>query len=573
MEIEMPERVLATTKTPESEQRCSNSCKQKPSFNSSGSSADRILQLQRTAGNQAVQRLIKSRALQAKLKISQPGDIYEQEADRVAEQVMRMPEPKIQRQPLHVKPLIQRQVLEEKEEISQAKDIAGQSTTITPSIESRISELQSGGQPLDPATRAFFEPRFGQDFSGVRVHTDAKAAEVARAVNARAFTVGRDVVFGIEQYSQRSTEGRRLLGHELTHVVQQGLGLRDNNLTVGGAQVLETEVDKVCTLTSTNQPMNVMPAIMPPIIQRQKNEESFMERQFHKGRDWVMEKGVSYDFSELLNEIMEKGIRQDLSTKGLDGLKVGGLPLSKVFPESSRAFKFVRRLFRFDGQGLLVGLDVQGAIEIYKPRDPHERERIEKAARLMEEWKKLLQPTEERKREEDWVRKEAVRRASKHYLNSGKSECSPTWFGETRPEMDPKGESFTGELIVKYNDAELKDPCVRECVEAHEKVHVEDLKPIIKKIHECDVRAGNDWGKKGKCNKLAQELIEVHEQSECRAYKKSFFCLGLKMRYSKNQCSKSPHREAIQKHMVYELCEMKKHCALAGTPIKDILNI
>lgn len=82
--------------------------------------------------------------------------------------------------------------------------------------------LNSPGQSLDAGTRAFMEPRFGHDFSQVRVHTDAKAAESARAVNALAYTVGRDVVFGIGQYAPGTSEGRRLMAHELTHVVQQG---------------------------------------------------------------------------------------------------------------------------------------------------------------------------------------------------------------------------------------------------------------------------------------------------------------------------------------------------------------
>src|SRR5262249_2574029 len=81
--------------------------------------------------------------------------------------------------------------------------------------------LRSPGQPLDPATRAFMEPRFGYDFSGVRVHTDARAAESARAVSALAYTVGRDVVFGAGQYAPETHEGQRLMAHELTHVVQQ----------------------------------------------------------------------------------------------------------------------------------------------------------------------------------------------------------------------------------------------------------------------------------------------------------------------------------------------------------------
>ena len=81
--------------------------------------------------------------------------------------------------------------------------------------------LRSAGQPLDGDTRAAMETRFGYDFSGVRVHTDLKAAESARAVNALAYTVGSEVVFGAGQYAPASGEGRRILGHELTHVVQQ----------------------------------------------------------------------------------------------------------------------------------------------------------------------------------------------------------------------------------------------------------------------------------------------------------------------------------------------------------------
>ena len=87
--------------------------------------------------------------------------------------------------------------------------------------------LRSSGQPLDAATRAFMEPRFGHDFSGVRVHTDASATESARAVSARAYTVGQDVVFGAGQYAPQSNAGRRLMAHELAHTIQQPTGVSD----------------------------------------------------------------------------------------------------------------------------------------------------------------------------------------------------------------------------------------------------------------------------------------------------------------------------------------------------------
>ncbi len=84
--------------------------------------------------------------------------------------------------------------------------------------------LRSPGQSLDSGTRSFMESRFGHDFSGVRIHTDGQAAASARAVNALAYTVGRDVVFGSGQYLPGTMAGKRLLAHELTHVVQQGRG-------------------------------------------------------------------------------------------------------------------------------------------------------------------------------------------------------------------------------------------------------------------------------------------------------------------------------------------------------------
>ena len=81
--------------------------------------------------------------------------------------------------------------------------------------------LSSAGQPLDGGTRAYMEPRFGYDFSHVRVHADTKAAESAQAIKARAYTSGSKMVFGRGQYSPGTSEGRQLLGHELTHVMQQ----------------------------------------------------------------------------------------------------------------------------------------------------------------------------------------------------------------------------------------------------------------------------------------------------------------------------------------------------------------
>ena len=157
--------------------------------------------------------------VQTKLSVSQPGDVYEQEADRVADQVMRMAEPTVQRAcaPCAAggSPCPK---CEEESGIVQRK--VGDSGHHVSSTDNVLNGLGSG-QPLDLPTRSFMEPRFGFDFSHVRVHTDTSANESAKSLNAMAYTTGRDIVFAQRQYDPASSEGRRLLAHELTHVVQQ----------------------------------------------------------------------------------------------------------------------------------------------------------------------------------------------------------------------------------------------------------------------------------------------------------------------------------------------------------------
>ncbi len=97
-------------------------------------------------------------------------------------------------------------------------DNQAEPSTVPPIVQ---EVLRSPGQPLDAATRAFMEPRFGHDFSQVRVHTDARAAESARSVSARAYTVGHDVVFAEGQFDPSAEQGHKLLAHELTHTIQQ----------------------------------------------------------------------------------------------------------------------------------------------------------------------------------------------------------------------------------------------------------------------------------------------------------------------------------------------------------------
>jgi uncharacterized protein DUF4157 len=117
--------------------------------------------------------------------------------------------------------------------------------------------LRATGQPLDATTRAFFEPRFGHDFSRVRVHADATATKSAQAINALAYTVGREVIFASGQYAPATTAGRRLLAHELAHVVQQearqaaGRGAMGGLLTDESEATLEREAETASSALAT----------------------------------------------------------------------------------------------------------------------------------------------------------------------------------------------------------------------------------------------------------------------------------------------------------------------------------
>ena len=126
-------------------------------------------------------------------------------------------------------PFLWRQTKEpqEEEEFLQAKETSGRAPQVSSEVVQNINTLRGGGQPLPESARSFFEPRFGHDFSRVRVHTDAKAAESAHMVRALAYMVGQDIVFATGQYAPTTGAGRELIAHELAHVVQQGANLRN----------------------------------------------------------------------------------------------------------------------------------------------------------------------------------------------------------------------------------------------------------------------------------------------------------------------------------------------------------
>lgn len=215
--------------------------------------------------------------VQTKLVVGEPDDEYEREADRAAERVTAMPDggmgterlrgeetettdadvprtpsgiaaPRIQLQPGAADKVAEDE--EDEEETGTEEVIRGKpaeddreeeeedtgedflrpkfrepgKTAATPGLRRKIHSLRGGGRPLDTGARAYFEPRFGLDFSRVRIHQDAGAAGTARALNARAYTLGRNIVFGPGEYSPATRAGKKLLAHELAHVIQQSDG-------------------------------------------------------------------------------------------------------------------------------------------------------------------------------------------------------------------------------------------------------------------------------------------------------------------------------------------------------------
>lgn len=234
-----------------------------------------LISLQRMVGNQGTQRMFASYApaaagnlpplggvIQAKLSVGAPDDQYEQEADQMAEKIVtssNAPQNTVQEESLQAK-RIQRDDLPEEEELQakriqrddmpeeeelQAKRIQRQAAgpgeeeddlmlkriqrsaeanmpEVTADIESRIEDSRGQGQALPEVSRGFFEQGFGQDFSAVRVHTGAEADTLNRSLDARAFTTGGDIYFRQGEYNPDTSDGKKLMAHELTHVVQQG---------------------------------------------------------------------------------------------------------------------------------------------------------------------------------------------------------------------------------------------------------------------------------------------------------------------------------------------------------------
>ena len=246
-----------------------------------GGEVDSILHLQRTITNQAVPQLLETHTendtgdsatsniphcghafcripvhapvpfkIQTKLTVNTPGDVYEQEADRIADQVMATPtHPAINGAPLRI------------------QRFSGQSNGQIEAAPASVDQaLASPGRPLEPTLRLDMEQRFGHDFSRVRVHSGAAAEQSARDVSAHAYTVGQNIVFGAGRFAPGTNEGQRLITHELTHVVQQSGsdGIRvDSSKEERGLPLLALEMVPRRTPGTSSLSLMLAPSVSP----------------------------------------------------------------------------------------------------------------------------------------------------------------------------------------------------------------------------------------------------------------------------------------------------------------------
>jgi hypothetical protein len=181
-------------------------------------------------------------AVQMKMAVNKPGDKLEQDADKMADKVMQMPAPasppkeeKLQRQADEKlqkkeeekiqKAAMPEERIQKKEEEKLQRQGDG-APAVGASAQSAIQNKTAGGQPLSSDVRTYMEPRFGADFSNVRVHNDHESAGLSNQLNARAFTYQNHVFFSRDQYQPGTSEGKQLLAHELTHTIQQGHGVQ-----------------------------------------------------------------------------------------------------------------------------------------------------------------------------------------------------------------------------------------------------------------------------------------------------------------------------------------------------------
>jgi len=310
--------------------------------------------LQKSIGNQAVQRLMHvddarsdlEIATQPKLKVSRPGDAHEQEADKVADEVMKTSLPRESNVKLSSPPMSNNEQLdrkcsackinkEEEGKLNVNRKPSSNSSDLGASgeIANQINNVRAGsssGLPLDFSTRQFMESRFGHDFSKVRIHTGEMAARSANSVNANAYTIGEHIVFEQGQYQPHTSEGRRLLAHELTHVVQQSNN--NNTASRSAASTASLVISKISSSEKISRQKS--PTVAPVVGLEEQFEQAILKS------DWpyAVDRLATFNITEIV-KLLERYVNTE---SALNQLKKAAL--SKFGSDETRIVPAINTL-------------------------------------------------------------------------------------------------------------------------------------------------------------------------------------------------------------------------------------
>ncbi len=359
------------------------------SIGSNNQYSNRIPRSKNTSDNRSDDAIRIVKYIQPKLRISQPGDIYEQEAERISEQVMRM-------QSIPDSDIFSRNGKNEEEDViggishkcaacekkereeiplnisRKPQAISSSNFEVSEKITRDVNRvLSNGGSSLDANTRESMESHFGYDFTSVRIHTDGMAAKSAQNMNALAYTIGNDIVFGEGQYRPSTSEGKRLLAHELTHVVQQNylqgsasrivgvLGSTDmiSRVAITGAPDLEADFESAVNNGQWDKAIDKLNAFNND--DRPKLLGTYV-KSAGAGEELRVTAANHFGERDIMVSMIDNRLAQ-LKPSGAHGETKATLPLSKEvdlgeWPKPPLAFKYVDLQFG-------LGIKVTGEIE------------------------------------------------------------------------------------------------------------------------------------------------------------------------------------------------------------------
>jgi len=335
-----------------------------------------IKYLQRTIGNQAIQRVVQRTVIQRKMTVGSVGDKYEQEADSVAKQVVgrlnnpqqdvtqrqeeedelqMMPIATVQRQEdedeLQMMPIstVQRQ---EEEELQMKPSSTMDGEELSSDVEGQIQNAKGSGRPLDSNTQSSMGQAFNADFSGVNIHTNGQSDTLNRSLQARAFTSGQDIFFRSGEYNPNSGGGQELLAHELTHTIQQGASST-------GVQQKLLHTNHPPETNSRDTPSPVVQRNTTSTIQRTVNATNFTElvKEQEEFQTLVKETpgdfagkvttaGFEYEFAEMTDGPL-RGVSHAEVGQATKGMPYTGIPFI-LETDASNALELVTPPFLLD---------------------------------------------------------------------------------------------------------------------------------------------------------------------------------------------------------------------------------